>query len=320
MQIFLTTNNPGSYFVADLGEVTFTHPLTNLALVEPTGEFTLKDVQNSGGLLSFVSSGDITLTNSVGQTLTTLGDLEQTEVNDLTSSVIWTNVPDANITQSSVIQHQTSIDHDVLTNYVADEHATPKQSIEIDAGQLHLVNDLNSPSNNSYYGTNNSGLKGWYSTPVIINSTIKVISTAADQLDNYNIAGSEVALVLSGAVTTAGTGNTDFTNVNGVITCNFNGTILMIGNVPHISSATRVSLKSIFQVNTGSGFNNYGSPCYAYIRSNNGITRGKNTLIEFISVSSGDQIRIGMRRGEDATNNTAINLLNETNIILRRWS
>jgi hypothetical protein len=32
-----------------------------------------------------------------------------TETNDLTAAVTWTNVPDANITQSSVTQHQTAL-------------------------------------------------------------------------------------------------------------------------------------------------------------------------------------------------------------------
>ena len=59
------------------------------------------------------------------------------EVNDLTSAVTWANVPDANITESSVTQHvgaidhdsllnthnlTTNIDHDALTNFVANEH------------------------------------------------------------------------------------------------------------------------------------------------------------------------------------------------------
>jgi hypothetical protein len=42
-----------------------------------------------------------------------------TEVNDLTSAVTWANVPDANITQSSVTQHESalSIDKSQITNF-----------------------------------------------------------------------------------------------------------------------------------------------------------------------------------------------------------
>jgi len=44
------------------------------------------------------------------------------EINDLTASVVWANVPDANITESSVTQHEAAIDHDLLLNYAAAEH------------------------------------------------------------------------------------------------------------------------------------------------------------------------------------------------------
>lgn len=45
------------------------------------------------------------------------------EVNDLTASVTWANVPDANVTQGSVTQHVAAIDHDSLLNYDANDHA-----------------------------------------------------------------------------------------------------------------------------------------------------------------------------------------------------
>ena len=45
--------------------------------------------------------------NGVGYDLSTLG--ATSEVNDLSAAVTWANVPDANITQSSVTQHQASL-------------------------------------------------------------------------------------------------------------------------------------------------------------------------------------------------------------------
>ena len=44
------------------------------------------------------------------------------EVNDLTSAVTWANIPNANVPESAVTQHEAAIDHDALTNFVADEH------------------------------------------------------------------------------------------------------------------------------------------------------------------------------------------------------
>ena len=57
------------------------------------------------------SNGVLTLTKQDGDTVTT--DLDGrfllTESNDLSSSVTWANVPNANITQSSVTQHQAAL-------------------------------------------------------------------------------------------------------------------------------------------------------------------------------------------------------------------
>ena len=47
-----------------------------------------------------------------------------TEVNDLTDVVTWADVPDANITESSVTQHEAAIDHDNLTNVHQDVNTT----------------------------------------------------------------------------------------------------------------------------------------------------------------------------------------------------
>jgi len=46
------------------------------------------------------------------------------EVNDLTSVVTWANIPDANVPESAVTQHEGAIDHDALTNFTAAEHFT----------------------------------------------------------------------------------------------------------------------------------------------------------------------------------------------------
>lgn len=75
------------------------------------------------------------------------------EVNDLTSAVTWANVPDANITESSVTQHEaaidhnnltnthnltTDIDHDALTNFVANEHID--WTSDAGASNIHVNN------------------------------------------------------------------------------------------------------------------------------------------------------------------------------------
>ena len=48
--------------------------------------------------------------------------LTTTETNDLTSAVTWANIPDANITESSVTQHQGAIDHGSIAGLGDDDH------------------------------------------------------------------------------------------------------------------------------------------------------------------------------------------------------
>jgi len=90
-------------------------------------------------------NGAISYNDSTGEfkftppTATGIGALT-TEANDLTAAVVWANVPDANITQSSVIQHQSALSITEsqisdLQNYITDYTVTASDlnSISIDA-------------------------------------------------------------------------------------------------------------------------------------------------------------------------------------------
>lgn len=76
MQIFLTTINPGTYTFFDLGNYTISHPIGPIPLIEPTGEFTERDIQLSEDLLFQVNQGNIELTNQKGETLNSLDDFQ----------------------------------------------------------------------------------------------------------------------------------------------------------------------------------------------------------------------------------------------------
>jgi len=59
-----------------------------------------------------------------------------TEVNDLTLAVVWANIPDLNVPESAVTQHEAAIDHDALSGFVAAEHidwsVTGAENINVD--------------------------------------------------------------------------------------------------------------------------------------------------------------------------------------------
>ncbi len=59
------------------------------------------------------------------------------EINDLTAAVVWANVPDANIPESSVTQHVAAIDHDLLLNFLTAEHVDWAAAA---AGTIHTDN------------------------------------------------------------------------------------------------------------------------------------------------------------------------------------
>ncbi len=59
------------------------------------------------------------------------------EINDLSAAVTWIDVPDANVTESSVTQHEGAIDHDALLGFVAAEHVAWGTASQ---GTIHATN------------------------------------------------------------------------------------------------------------------------------------------------------------------------------------
>ena len=78
---------------------------------------------------------------------------------------------------------------------------TLSKSVTISSGNLELTNDSSSPGNSYYYGTNNSGTKGWYTLPAAayitaisdsanIDLTVSTSTLFADLIDTGVVAGS----------------------------------------------------------------------------------------------------------------------------------
>jgi len=95
---------------SDVVLLTSTQTLTNKTLTSPvistisnTGTLTLPTSTGTVALVSDIPTNNNQLTNGAGY-LTSF-----TETNDLTASVTWANVPDANITESSVTQHEAAL-------------------------------------------------------------------------------------------------------------------------------------------------------------------------------------------------------------------
>ena len=105
----------------------------------------------AGRSLSFIATSESTVGSPTWTQF--FVDATITEVNDLSAAVTWVNVPDANITQSSVTQHEGAIDHDQLLNFVANEHldwTADQGATNINNANIELaVNDLTDAFNST---------------------------------------------------------------------------------------------------------------------------------------------------------------------------
>ena len=89
---------------AQAAEASATSAANSLATIQNT-EVTSASFNTGDGVLTLTKTGGATVTADLdGRFLTSY-----TETNDLSTAVTWANVPDANITQSSVTQHQAAL-------------------------------------------------------------------------------------------------------------------------------------------------------------------------------------------------------------------
>lgn len=89
---------------ANSASASATSAANSLAAIQDT-EITSASFDTSDGVLTLTKTGGATVTADLdGRFLTSY-----TETNDLSTAVTWANVPDANITQSSVTQHQAAL-------------------------------------------------------------------------------------------------------------------------------------------------------------------------------------------------------------------
>ena len=98
-----------SNFIQNIGKVERISPTTNATImVAGAGRTNATPALNTGNI--FYGVGNASSTVNLDTTVASLGFIKTyTETNDLTSAVTWANVPDANITTSSVEQHEGNL-------------------------------------------------------------------------------------------------------------------------------------------------------------------------------------------------------------------
>lgn len=201
-------------------------PLTNAELDTNFIELTQDKIELTDLSVTTNSAGTaaLTYTNSTGVFTYTPPDLSSyltAETNDLTAAVTWANVPDANITESSVTQHEAalSIASTQITGLgeaVDDQVNTLLQAgLGVDLTYDDINNELTIDSNHVEVNcTNNSGASIAIGTPVyqtgVSGNNITIAPADADDaakmpaigLTTSTIAdGNEGTVVILGVVT-----------------------------------------------------------------------------------------------------------------------
>src|SRR5210317_1297279 len=116
------------------------------------------------------ASNTITITES---NISDLGSYLTTEGNDLTSAVTWANVPNANITESSVTQHQAALS--ITESQISDLN-------HFSGSYTDLTNKPTIPTNNTEL-TNGAG----YTTTSYVDSEVAgIVDTAPEALNTLN--------------------------------------------------------------------------------------------------------------------------------------
>ncbi len=147
------------------GEIAYAHNTATLKVGDGTTNFAgLSSIAGGGGgggggVTTFIgltdtpsslggasNDGKILKINSTGNGLI-IADNTVTETNDLSAAVTWTNVPDANITQGSVTQHEGALS--ITESQISDLQSYLTSASSLDATKLTgNVPDGNIPQSN----------------------------------------------------------------------------------------------------------------------------------------------------------------------------
>lgn len=216
--VLTLTKNDASTVTASLdGRYLTSETLTSLTFTDNTLNYTDEDgIVNQIDLASllddtdtYVSSaafntadGELTLTKSDASTVTVNLDgrylTSFTETNDLTGAVVWANVPDVNITQSSVTQHQAALSitesqiSDLgtylvaadLTGYATEAYADQAEADAISTAALDATSKANTAETNAKTYTDNSLANLVDSAPATLD-TLNELATALGDDPNF---------------------------------------------------------------------------------------------------------------------------------------
>jgi len=212
-----TLTSPVISSISNTGTLTLPTSTGTIAL---TSDIPTNNNQLTNGASYITASSTDTLTNKSGNISQWTNDsgylTSFTETNDLTAAVTWANVPNANITQSSVTQHQAAL--------------SITESQISDLGSYITASSTDTLTNKSISLTNNtiSGTTAEFNTALSDGSFATLAGT--ETLTNKTISGSSNTL--------SNIGNASLTNSSITI----NGTAVSLGGSTTISTASTLTI------------------------------------------------------------------------------
>jgi len=195
-----TLTSPVIATISNTGTLTLP---TSTGTVALTSDIPTNNNQLTNGASYITASSTDTLTNKSGnisQWTNDAGYLTSfTETNDLTASVTWANVPDANITESSVTQHQAALS-------VTESQISDLQSYITATSTNTLTNKTIDASSNTISNIGNSQLIAGIDAAKISSGSVSntefdyldgVTSSIQTQIDNRATKGFAIAMAIA---------------------------------------------------------------------------------------------------------------------------
>jgi hypothetical protein len=223
-QVNLGTDVTGALPVAQGGTGSTTAATARVALLPSlTGNGSKLVVVNSGATdIEYVAESTLSITESQ---ITDLQSYLTAEVNDLSAAVTWANVPDVNITQSSVTQHQAAL------------NITESQISDLQSYLTAETNDLSS----AVTGTLGTANGGTGLTAIGTANQVLAVNAGATALEFQTLA-------TGGTVTSVAVSGSDGIEVDSGSPVTSSGTIALGINATNLS--THLGLGTLATQNT----------------------------------------------------------------------
>ena len=244
------------------------------------------------------------------------------EANDLTSSVIWTNVPDTNITETSVTQHEAalSISQGQVLNLTGAGGTLDNLQSQITGNGSDITANATAISTNTTSVSNNAGSISGNTTAISNNANDIATNTADIATNTASISGNTTSI---GTLNTTVSGNTADISTNttsiGTLNTTVSGHTTDIGNNASSISGHTTDIGTLnttvsgHTTDIGNNASSISSNTSSISSNTSSISSNTSAIASNVTSISGNTTNIGTNAASISSNTTNI-ATNTTNI------